>query len=386
MQRKHIVIVGRTNAGKSTLFNALTEQKNAIVSPHAGTTTDPVIKTAELIPFGPVVFIDTAGFGDETKLGKERAEKTAAVLRRADMIIYVANCNAFDEDDYRNLTKGKAGHLLVFNQCQQEQIKGLTSKYPDAIFLTDINDSELNILRERISKILESLEEPERAALVDLLSPGDTVVLVVPIDSEAPKGRLILPQVQAIRQCLDAGAKSIVIGVEELKEVVATYDPTLVVTDSQAFAEVAEIVPEEVPLTSFSMLLAYDKSDFKQLLTGCQEVNKLPDGGKILVLEGCTHNKGHEDIGYVKIPALLAKKTKKDFSFRFCSGYDFPDDIATYDMVIQCGNCMINSREVKTRLEILKEQDIPVTNYGMILAYLNGILDRSAKVFERIIQ
>lgn len=381
--RKNIVIVGRTNAGKSTLFNALTEQNNAIVSPIAGTTTDPVIKTAELLPFGPVVLIDTAGSEDESALGAKRAKKTDAAIRRADVILYVANEDDFDEEMYKQLWAKKVAHILVLNRCQPEKIVSLQKKYPQAVLLSDMKEAEVNALQTKLSALLMSLEGEDSSAIAKILSPGDTAVLVVPIDSEAPRGRLILPQVQVIRQCLDADVKSIVVKPSELAEVLEKQpDVNLVITDSQAFKEVAEMVPNNIMLTSFSMLLAYDGGNFKQLLDGCKAIQTLPEGARILMLEGCTHNSSHEDIGRYKIPKLLREQTHKEFSFKICSGYDFPENVKPYALVIQCGSCMLNSREVESRLSILEQNDIPVTNYGIVLAYLNDILERATQIFE----
>ena len=381
IERKNIAIVGRTNAGKSTLFNALTEQNNAIVSPIAGTTTDPVAKAAELLPFGPVVLIDTAGSEDTSALGIERAKKTAATMRRADMTLYVADGRCFDEVAYNEFVVKKLPHILVLNMCQPKQLSELRKTHPKAALLTDMNEIELEKLRAQISDLLTSLDPEDEPVIARLLSPGDTAVMVIPIDSEAPKGRIILPQVQMIRQCLDAGVRSVVVQPAELAAALADQHVDLVITDSQAFAEVAKIVPEDIALTSFSMLLAYNSSNFSQLLEGCEAVKELPEGAKILMLEGCTHNRSHEDIGRHKIPKLLKKYTQKDFTFTFYSGYDFPADVASYDMAIQCGNCMLNSREGASRLAILAQNEIPVTNYGILLAYLNGILTRASQVF-----
>ena len=381
IERKNIAIIGKTNAGKSTLFNALTEQDNAIVSPIAGTTTDPVAKAAELLPFGPVVLIDTAGSEDTSALGAQRAKKTQATMRRADMTLYVADGKSFDEEAYNEFAKENLPHILVLNMCQATQLKELKEKYPQAVLLTDMNEVELEVLRKEIADLLTSLDPEDIPVMARLLSAGDTAVMVIPIDTEAPKGRIILPQVQMIRQCLDAGVRSVVVRPTELKAAIAEQHVDIVVTDSQAFAEVAQMVPDDIALTSFSMLLAYNSSNYEQLLKGCNAVKDLPDGAKILMLEGCTHNRSHEDIGRYKIPALLKKQTEKEFSFTFYSGYDFPENVANYDMAIQCGNCMLNSREGASRLSILAQNEIPVTNYGILLAYLNGILERAAQIF-----
>ena len=384
IERKNIVIIGKTNAGKSTLFNALTEQNNAIVSPIAGTTTDPVAKAAELLPFGPVVLIDTAGSEDESNLGIQRAKKTIAMIRRADMILYVADGKDFDEMAYSKFLAKKLPHILVLNMCQIERLAKLEEKYPKAVLLTDMNEAELKTLRKKISHLLMSLEQKDVPVMARLLSSGGIVVMVIPIDTEAPRGRLILPQVQMIRQCLDIGVQSIIVRPTELEATIAGKHIDIVITDSQAFDEVAKIVPKDIALTSFSMLLAYNSSNYKQLLNGCGAVSDLPDGAEILMLEGCTHNRSHEDIGHYKIPKLLKQKTGKDFHFTFYSGYDFPEDLATFNMAIQCGNCMLNSREAESRLVILEQNNIPVTNYGIILAYLNGILSRASRIFERV--
>ena len=384
IERKNIAIIGKTNAGKSTLFNALTEQNNAIVSPIAGTTTDPVAKAAELLPFGPVVIIDTAGLEDESALGVQRAKKTAATMRRADMTLYVVDGKCVDSKAYEEFLAKKLPHILVLNMCEPKQLDELKVQYSQAVLLTDMNETELTTLRKAISTLLTSLDPEDVPVMARVLSPGDTAVMVIPIDTEAPKGRIILPQVQMIRQCLDMGVRSVVVRPTELEAAIAEQHVDLVVTDSQAFAEVDKMVPKDIALTSFSMLLAYNSSNYQQLLDGCKAVADLPEGAKILMLEGCTHNRSHEDIGHYKIPKLLKKQIHKDFSFTCYSGYDFPEDVSSYDMAIQCGNCMLNSREGASRLSILAQAKVPVTNYGILLAYLNGILPRASQVFERI--
>jgi len=382
--RKHVVILGRTNAGKSTLFNALTEQNRAIVSAAAGTTTDPVSAAMELIPYGPIVLTDTAGTGDESLLGAQRLAKTQAACRKADAALYVqagAAAGMMEMLEYEAFRATKLEHLLVFTQCDAGMRAALRGQYAEALFFNDAAD--LPAVREALAAVLAK-QSPENTSLLEGFVPrGGHVVLVTPIDSEAPKGRLILPQTQTLRDALDNGFTCTVCRETELAAALANVKRVdLVVTDSQAFAEVDRIVPREVPLTSFSMLLARQKADFAQLRAGVEAVAGLADGSRILMLEGCTHNHTHEDIGRVKIPALLRKKTGKEFAFEYASGYDFPADLSGYALAVQCGGCMLNKRELTTRLEKMAAVGLPVTNYGILLAYLSGVLERSCEVFE----
>lgn len=380
-ERKQIAIFGKTNAGKSTLFNQLLDQQLAVVSPIAGTTTDPVIKAAELLPFGPVALIDTAGMFDNTELGDLRLSKTDRIRRRADIGIFVADPADFPEEAYLDFMKG-IPHLLVFNRCDQTDISSIKSRHSGALFLSGQPD-ELDNLRKRLSEMLSSLAPEEASVISQLLSPNDTVVMVVPVDSEAPKGRLILPQVQMLRECLDHGVKCMVTRPEELQDALSDLRKiSLVITDSQAFKAVADIVPNDIQLTSFSMLLAYSKGNFLQLLDGANIIKSLKNGDRVLMLEGCTHNKTHEDIGRVKIPALIKKVTGLELDYDFHAGYDFPDNPQGYALAVQCGSCMLNKCEVLSRLDILAENGIAVTNYGIILAYLSGILERASQIFK----
>ncbi len=381
--RKHIAILGQTNAGKSTLFNRLLGQETAIVSEQPGTTTDPVTKAMELIPYGPVALIDTAGYGDETVLGKQRMEKTEHILTRADLLLYLVSG---PDSDVPNLPQNKA-KIIVFTKCEElsdEKLNRLKADYPDAVFLSNFGKDGMDNLKRKMIEILQSMDKEEETLIGDLLPAGSTVVLVVPIDSAAPKGRLILPQVQLLRDCLDHDIKAYVTKETTLKSALDDLKKVdLVVTDSQIFSLVDSIVPEEIPLTSFSMLLARQKGNFKQYLDGAAEISNLKSGDKILVMEGCTHNSTHEDIGRVKIPAMIEKKTGAKCEYTFVTGYQFPEDLIGYRMALSCGMCMINQQEVTHRLEVLKDKKIPVVNYGVAIAALSGILDRAKEIFER---
>lgn len=388
--RLHVGIFGKTNAGKSSLFNMILGQDVAIVSDHKGTTTDPIVKAMELNPFGPIAIIDTAGLDDHTAIGKSRVEKTKGVLGRIDLAIYAADSGDFDEEAYQEMVnefeKNKVSHLLVFTKSDQltktsrEKMKGA---YGDVVF-TAIDDlASINLLKKEIGERLQNLKAKDEPLIGDLLAANSTVIMVVPLDGAAPKGRLILPQVQFIRECLDYGIQCVVTKETELEVALSNLKKVdLVVTDSQAFAIVNQIVPKEIPLTSFSMLLARQKGDIDQLIAGVGQVENLPDQGRILMAEGCSHSHTHEDIGRVKIPNLIKKHTGKELSFDFYSGYDFPRDLKDYDLVVHCGGCMLNKKSVLTRLWICEQTEVPVTNYGVILAYLNGILARSSEIFK----
>lgn len=384
--RVHVSIFGNTNAGKSSLFNKLLGQDMAIVSEKRGTTTDPVTKAMELIPYGPVALTDTAGLGDKSEIGEQRIKKTEKILNRTDFAIYAADCTDFSASDYEktkaDFAKMKISSMLVFTKCDLCDTADLKAKYPDAVFVSVNDDKSIDTLRERLMTELSKISVDDETMVGDLLEKGSTVVMVVPIDSEAPKGRLILPQVQFLRDCLDHGIKCVVTRDTELKETIDELNKIdLVVTDSQVFKLVSEIVPENIKLTSFSMMMARMKGDLRELIKGADAIKNLRDGSKILMAEACTHSSSHEDIGRVKIPNLLRQKTGKDLIFDYSFHHDFPENLAEYDLVIHCGGCMINSRAMNNRIEFCKRAGVPITNYGVTLAYLSGILDRSREIF-----
>lgn len=382
--RKHIVIIGETNTGKSTLYNTLIGQEASIVSENDGTTTDPVIKAMELIPYGPVAIIDTAGLGDTTPLGEARMKKTMQVLSRADVILCVT-----DATTPKSLSDfpGTAPKLLVFTKCDlldEDALLLLKKQYSQAIFLSDFSKTGMDSLKERLIAMLEKQTDETESLLGDLLTEGSCVVMVIPIDSAAPKGRLILPQVQLLRDCLDHNIKAYVTNEMTLKSALEDLKQIdLVVTDSQIFPIVDKQVPSTIPLTSFSMLLARQKGNFEQYLSGAKAFESLKNGSRILIMEGCTHNTTHEDIGRVKIPALIEKKLGIQCEYHVSVGYDFPEDISQYDLVLSCGMCMINKQENLSRLKCFQEKNLPVVNYGVALAYLTGILDRAKEIFIR---
>ncbi|MGO2118598.1 MAG: [FeFe] hydrogenase H-cluster maturation GTPase HydF [Fusobacterium sp.] len=384
--RFKITIIGSTNAGKSSLLNAITEQEISIVSDVKGTTTDSVKKAMEFLPFGPVLFIDTAGFNDDSKLGTLRIEKTIKEIRSSDFVIYVIDGRNFNLKLYNEniliLKKYSIPHINVvtreekLNLMQKKEIKKLIKN------CSFVNTNDRSSILNFKKTLLENLNvlESEPGLLDGISSYGDTIVMVIPIDSEAPKGRLILPQVQLLRAALDKGVKSIVCRDTELEEILnekKRTDISLIITDSQIFKKVDEMVKDKFPLTSFSIIFARQKGDLKKLMLGIKKINSLKDGDQILISENCTHNTSHEDIGRVKIPKLLERKTGKKFRFSFSAGKDFPKDLKKYDLVIHCGACMITKKNMEIRINECEEENVEITNYGLILAYLSGILEKS---------
>lgn len=407
--RLHIAIFGRRNAGKSSLINALTHQEVAVVSEIAGTTTDPVYKSMEVLPLGPIVFIDTAGIDDEGKLGELRVEKTKEVLRKTDIGILVITPTVKWGEQERNLVeqfkKRNIPFIIAVNKWEllknagdnPENHVSYTSASSLAEFLgIDSIPENTPIVRtsaltgEGIEDLIAELiklkkEEDQRLHLVDgLIKPGQLAILVTPIDSEAPKGRLILPQQQVLRDILDNGAMALVVKETELEMALQKLKqrPDIVITDSQAFGKVNAILPEDVPLTSFSIIYAKTKGDLEMFYRAVKEIENLKDGDCVLVAEGCTHHRKDDDIGTVKIPNLLMKKTGKQLRFHHVSGGFFKEDLSQYKMVIHCGACMLNKKEMQYRQGFCIENGVPMINYGIILAYLHGILDRAIKPFK----
>lgn len=383
--RIHIGIFGRRNAGKSSIINAITGQYLAIVSDIKGTTTDPVLKAMELLPLGPVVLIDTPGLDDEGELGELRIKKAYQILNKTDIALLIVDSSVGmtmeDEKILSRIQEKRIPYLIVKNKC--DLLSEAIPSEEHTIFVSAANGKHISELKERIVALVPS-DETEIPIVRDLLQPGDFVVLVVPIDASAPKGRLILPQQQTIRDILEAGAVSIVVKDTELKETLENLgkSPALVITDSQAFKEVAKIVPCEIPLTSFSILFARHKGDLSIVAEGAHAIEQLKNGDTVLISEGCTHHRQCEDIGTVKIPRLLKNYTQADLNLEFTSGTEFPENLSKYKLIIHCGGCTLNEREMKYRLRCAKDQDIPITNYGTAIAHMNGILKRSLEPFS----
>lgn len=383
--RIHIGIFGKRNAGKSSIINAITGQNLAIVSDVLGTTTDPVLKAMELLPLGPVVMIDTPGLDDEGELGKLRVQKAYQILNKTDIAVLVIDgrtgMTSEDEAILERIRAKEIPYVIVKNKA--DLCKNMEeNEDANTISVSAFTGYHIHELKELIAK--QAPKEDESKKIVgDLLEPGDFVVLVVPIDSSAPKGRLILPQQQTIRDILDAGAISIVTGVEELPATLANLGkkPKYVITDSQAFGKVSKYTPDDIMLTSFSILMARYKGDLKNNVLGARALNNLKDGDKVLISEGCTHHRQCEDIGTVKMPRWIKQHTGKELEFVFTSGTEFPVDLSPYALIVHCGGCTLNEREMKYRLKCAEDQGIPMTNYGIAIAYMNGILERSIEPF-----
>ena len=401
-ERVHIGFFGRRNAGKSSLLNAVTGQELAVVSEIRGTTTDPVYKAMELLPLGPAMLIDTPGFDDEGTLGEQRVKKAKQVLYKTDIaVLAVDAAEGMTACDEELVSLFKERDIPFMIACTKVDMTGGCQKKPGAeqgradmgsvsraenpdenkiasvIYVSAVTGVGIRELKERLAAMLP--DKGERRLVADLIKPLDVVMLVVPIDAAAPKGRLILPQQQAIRDLLDAGAIPMTVRETELKDALTKLSekPALVITDSQAFEEVAAIVPEDIPLTSFSILMARYKGFLKIAVDGVRAIDGLKDGDRVLIAEGCTHHRQCDDIGTVKIPRFLKKYTGKDLIIETASGTGFPEDLAPYALVIHCGGCMLNEREVLRRMRFAKTQGVPVTNYGISIAQMKGILERS---------
>lgn len=381
-ERVHIGIFGKRNAGKSSLINALTGQDLAIVSEVRGTTTDPVSKAMELLPLGPVVMIDTPGLDDEGELGSLRVKKGYQVLNKTDIAVLVVDgTEGMTEADRKLLARIRAKEIpwiVVFNKS--DLAKPVLPEGETYLAVSSTTRENIQELKEMIARQVPD-ENQGRRLVGDLLQPSDFVVLVVPIDKAAPKGRLILPQQQTIRDILEADAVSIVVKENELKNTLAELGkkPKMVITDSQAFQQVAADTPEDITLTSFSILFARYKGELKPYAEGVKALETIQDGDRILISEGCTHHRQCDDIGTVKLPRWIRAYTGVEPEFSFTSGVEFPEDLSPYKMIIHCGGCMLNAREMRYRIACARDAGVPITNYGMAIAYMNGILERSLR-------
>lgn len=403
--RVHIGFFGCRNAGKSSLVNAVTGQSLAVVSDVAGTTTDPVYKSMELLPLGPVVIVDTPGIDDAGSLGELRVAKTRQVLSKVDVAVLVVDATADMPQADRELLdlfrEKNINHIIAYNKSDASQALmakcGLTDETGTSIWVSAEKGYGIHELKELIGK-LTTTDTMTKRLVGDLLSPGDVVVLVIPIDSAAPKGRLILPQQQVIRDVLEAGAISVVCRDMELADTLERFGSqvSLVITDSQAFGKVMNIVPEDIYMTSFSILMARFKGQLETAVFGAHVLDELRDEcgiesvdtkrniPRVLIAEGCTHHRQCDDIGTVKLPGWIRNYTGLEPEFAFVSGTEFPDDLTGYDLIIHCGGCMLNEREMKNRQQMAQHQGVPMTNYGTAIAHMNGILERSLRVFNGI--
>lgn len=391
--RVHIGLFGKRNAGKSSIINAITNQSAAIVSDIAGTTTDPVFRPMEILPIGPCVLIDTAGLDDVGKLGELRISKSLDVLEKTDIALLVVDCQiGISQEDLSLIEKfndKNIPHILILNKIDtiknQSEILNLAKNKVKCPVVSVSSTDKIGIenLKNEIIRVLPK-DGTEFRLVSDLIEPNDLVVLVVPIDKAAPKGRLILPQQQVIRDILDNGAISIVTKENSLKETLSNLGkkPKLVLTDSQVFPQVDKDTPKDIPLTSFSILFARQKGDLKELINGAYALENLKDGDKILMAEGCTHHRQTDDIGTVKIPNMIRKKTGKNITFEFSSGVSFTEDINKYALVVHCGACMMNRAGMLSRIEKAKSFNVPIVNYGILIAYVKGILERSLELFN----
>lgn len=393
--RVHIGIFGKRNAGKSSIINAVTGQSLAIVSDVKGTTTDPVSKAMELLPLGPVVMIDTPGLDDTGELGALRVKKSYQVLNKTDIAVLVVDGqDGADEAEFailKRFEEKKIPYVIAVNKselldgAEREAVRDSLPGEKNLLFVSAESGENIRELKEMIAAQVPT--EDSRFQIVgDLVEPDDFVVLVVPVDSAAPKGRLILPQQQTIRDVLEADAISIVTKENTLKETLEHIGkkPKLVITDSQAFEQVAADTPEDIMLTSFSILFSRYKGNLLSQVQGVRALDSLEDGDTVLISEGCTHHRQCDDIGTVKLPRWILKHTGKDIKFAFSSGTEFPDDLSLYKMIIHCGGCMLNEREMKYRIKCAQDQNIPITNYGVCIAYMKGILKRSLAPFPAI--
>lgn len=386
-ERTHIAIFGRRNAGKSSIINAVTGQDLAVVSDVKGTTTDPVSKAMELLPLGPVVIIDTPGLDDVGALGELRVKKAYQILNKTDIALLVIDgSEGFSGEDEKILERIKAKNIPYITVMNKADLMAeIPADSENTIWVSSVSGYNINKLKELMAVQLKQ-DDSGKKIVGDLVSAGDTVILVVPIDKAAPKGRLILPQQQTIRDLLDHNVSAVICKENNLKETLENLrkKPAMVITDSQVFNVVSPIVPKDIPLTSFSILFARYKGNLALAVKGVAALKNLRDGDKVLIAEGCTHHRQCNDIGSVKIPAWIRQCTGKDITFEFTSGTEFPDSLSEYSLIVHCGGCMLNEREVKYRLSCAQDEGIPVTNYGILIAYVTGILKRSVEIFPDI--
>ena len=381
-ERPHIAFFGCTNSGKSSLVNAIVNQKLSIVSDIKGTTTDSVSKSMEILPLGPVVIIDTAGVNDLSELGEQRTQKTKEVLDKTDIAVLVIDStigeNEFDKNLISEFEARKILYLVVYNKSDL-----LTFPLPqgaEELCVSALTGEGVNELKDKIATLINE-NKKEKFIIRDRLQVGDVVIMVIPIDESAPKGRIILPQQNTLREILDAHATAICCGVNEIEDILKKVTPKYVITDSQAFNEVKKIVPEDIILTSFSILMANYKGELDILVRGAKKISELKDGDKVLISEGCTHHRQCNDIGTVKLPNWIKKYTNKNIEFEFTQGGEFPQNLSKFALIVHCGGCMLNDAEMKSRLKKANGQNIPIVNYGMAIAYMNGILERSLEIF-----
>lgn len=386
--RLHIGFFGRRNAGKSSVVNAVTNQELSVVSEVKGTTTDPVTKSMELLPLGPVLIIDTPGYDDEGALGEMRIKRTKQVLNKTDIAVLVVDAtvgmSSVDHALIALFQAKKIPYLTAYNKCDLLSVRDMKELSQDAssVLVSATDRKNIDQLKEKIALLVDIGEEKHLVS--DLVSPGDVVVLVTPIDSAAPKGRLILPQQQMIRDLLSADAVSVVIKEHEVEQTLAVLakKPRMIITDSQAFDIVAKATPHDIPLTSFSILMARYKGFLASAVAGAMTIDSLRDGDNVLICEGCTHHRQCDDIGTVKLPQWLEEYTGKKLQYEFTSGGGFPDELVPYKVIIHCGGCMLNEREMQYRMKCAQDQGVPFTNYGTVIALTQGILTRSLEVFD----
>ena len=388
-ERVHIGFFGQRNAGKSSLVNAVTGQSLSLVSDFKGTTTDPVKKAMELLPLGPVVIIDTPGIDDEGELGEMRVKRAKQAINVVDVAVLVVDAlkgiQSLDRELIELFNSKKIAYIIAYNKS--DLLSDIPTAKENEIYVSAVDGANVNELKEMLAKSVK-VAENEKRVVGDLIEANDLVVLVVPIDESAPKGRLILPQQQVIRDVLESGATAVVCKDTELTQTLASLGrkPKLVITDSQAFGRVSKDTPDDVPLTSFSILFVRYKGDLTAAVHGAAQLDKLKDGDKILISEGCTHHRQCNDIGTVKMPNWVRNYTKKELTFDFTSGRDFSEDLSEYALVIHCGGCTLNNREMQSRTRYAADCNVPMTNYGIAIAQMHGILRRSIELFPEALK